>query len=505
MSKKIAILLIFNVLSAFILRGQNDLRVLASAGSSVQSGNFEVCYTLGEPIIASGNSASNIGRITGGFQQPPKGKTITGVVKDACSGLPLSNAKAKVETPLDSVLTDANGKFAFEIFSNNTAFPYSFEKTGNKTITAQSYSVLDLKINLGRIVDSNISILACEKDIPYNFKGKPLTQTVDTIITFSTPSATTPDAERCDSVFRIRFKVDLVQKDTIDKVVCSHDVFKMPRSGQTINRSGVFNDTPLLHLSGCDSVTTTYRLDFYHSPVKIDEQEACYGETLRYKNKTFTIQKPTGYDTLRGGAQYGCDSITQIYVNFRRAKAIDDDYSFTLNDKLDTLIKVTANDYISGNFKITIRDSLKIGIAKVISDKDIRLTIPVNLLTETTFSYQICSNFCPTQCNTATVVLKFSRDATKIKGSGDPIVITPDGDGLNDVLIFDGLDLFPSNNLTVVNRWGQQVYYAKPYKNDWGGSNQSGQQLPDGTYFYSMNLELADGKVQWGAITIKRE
>jgi gliding motility-associated-like protein len=505
MLKKVSILLIINAFSGFILRGQSpDVRVIAAAGSSVSQGDFELCYTFGEAIVASGNSVNNTARVTGGFQQPDKGKIIKGILRDACSGLPLSNATARVETPTDSTTTNGQGEFSFEIFSKKETFLYTFRKLGNKTVSMKPYKDSFFTLNLGRvIVDSSLTISICEDQLPYRFKNALLRQAADTVITVGRDAA--PEAERCDSLFRLKLKVEIPQRTTIYKVVCSHNVFILPYSGRIIREGGIYKDT-LRAQSGCDSIITTYTLPFYNSPIAVDRQTACHGETFRYKNKIFTWQKPLAYDTLRGAATYGCDSISQIVVTFERAQGIDDAFTFQLDNLLDTVITVVKNDYISGNYKMTIKDSLEVG-KTIISNNDgtIRLRIPVNPLSELTFSYQLCANNCPNFCSEALVTLKFTRNAQVITGGGgEPIIITPNGDGLNDVLLFEGLDLFPNNNLTVVNRWGQQVYYAKPYKNDWAGTNQAGQDLPDGTYFYSVNFELADRKVQWGSITIRR-
>ncbi|MCW3078009.1 MAG: hypothetical protein JWO32_2618 [Bacteroidetes bacterium] len=76
-----------------------------------------------------------------------------------------------------------------------------------------------------------------------------------------------------------------------------------------------------------------------------------------------------------------------------------------------------------------------------------------------------------------------------------PEVITPNGDGKNDVFEIKGLDNYPNNNLQIYNRWGNPVYNSKPYKNNWDGvPNAPGKtgsgKLPAGTYYYL--LELGD-------------
>ena len=74
-----------------------------------------------------------------------------------------------------------------------------------------------------------------------------------------------------------------------------------------------------------------------------------------------------------------------------------------------------------------------------------------------------------------------------------PEIFTPNGDGKNDVFDIKGLDSYPKNSLHVFNRWGNPVYSAEPYNNDWNGNpNEAGKtgsgKLPSGTYYYILDL-----------------
>jgi gliding motility-associated-like protein len=63
---------------------------------------------------------------------------------------------------------------------------------------------------------------------------------------------------------------------------------------------------------------------------------------------------------------------------------------------------------------------------------------------------------------------------------------SPNGDGLNDYFHIENIEKYPNNDLTIYNRWGNNVYNVKQYQNDWVGTWQS-NLLPDGTYFYILN------------------
>ncbi len=80
-------------------------------------------------------------------------------------------------------------------------------------------------------------------------------------------------------------------------------------------------------------------------------------------------------------------------------------------------------------------------------------------------------------------------------------VITPNDDGKNDVL--DLGVLFASGDvcsITIINRWGKQVYHKTIYENDFGGVGDSGQKLTDGTYYFI--LKCGDEIRFRGSVTI---
>jgi gliding motility-associated-like protein/uncharacterized repeat protein (TIGR01451 family) len=88
-----------------------------------------------------------------------------------------------------------------------------------------------------------------------------------------------------------------------------------------------------------------------------------------------------------------------------------------------------------------------------------------------------------------------------IGGLTIPNVFTPNGDGVNDAFEIPGLQTFPVNELTIMNRWGSTVYQKKGYNNDWNGSG-----LNEGTYFYLLKVQGISGKwdIYKGYVTLLR-
>jgi gliding motility-associated-like protein len=78
-----------------------------------------------------------------------------------------------------------------------------------------------------------------------------------------------------------------------------------------------------------------------------------------------------------------------------------------------------------------------------------------------------------------------------------PNGFTPNGDGFNDYFVIVGLNQYPENKITIFNRWGDPVFSASPYQNNWDGTSNneklrvSGDKVVDGTYFFI--LELGEG------------
>jgi gliding motility-associated-like protein len=74
-----------------------------------------------------------------------------------------------------------------------------------------------------------------------------------------------------------------------------------------------------------------------------------------------------------------------------------------------------------------------------------------------------------------------------------PEGFSPNGDGINDLFVINGIINYPALSINVYNRWGSLVFDASPYLNNWNGKSNSGltiggDDLPIGTYFYIINL-----------------
>lgn len=187
-----------------------------------------------------------------------------------------------------------------------------------------------------------------------------------------------------------------------------------------------------------------------------------------------------------------CDTAT-VHINVTGTNeppvAVNDDFVF--EDSLTaTTLDVLLNDQDFEN------DSLFIGAVLDTDSENILGAItmePDGMLTfdreplacgSKTYLYLVCDT---QSCDTGEVSITIHCPDVVFLPQG----FSPDGDGMNDQLVFTGIEYFAPASLKVFNQYGTIVYESGDYNNTWDGTTlHSGKPLPDGTYFYI--LQLAD-------------
>lgn len=76
--------------------------------------------------------------------------------------------------------------------------------------------------------------------------------------------------------------------------------------------------------------------------------------------------------------------------------------------------------------------------------------------------------------------------------------ISPNGDDMNDTLDLEFLnDRSGIVKIAIYNRHGLLVYEKQQYVNEWMGQTNDGEELPVGTYFYTIELETDEPQSGW--------
>lgn len=165
--------------------------------------------------------------------------------------------------------------------------------------------------------------------------------------------------------------------------------------------------------------------------------------------------------------------------------------SIYMSTSQNEILKITMNEdfssIISSEIIITISNlDLIYGIFNLQSNTDemIGLAIGETLYTLNLNSLELL-NYCFLENNdifgSTSVISKSENELSKIN------VISPNNDGINDVIIFD--DLLGLDKVSVTNRWGQEVYSCSTFPCVWRGDDNKGNILNEGVYFLRLDLE----------------
>lgn len=140
------------------------------------------------------------------------------------------------------------------------------------------------------------------------------------------------------------------------------------------------------------------------------------------------------------------------------------------------IISILSNDIITGGAEsVSIVQMPNNGQVQVRPDFQVLYVPRPGFCGEDRFSYEVCN---VSHCDNAEVIIQVVC-AELVFHNG----FSPNGDGINDRFVISGVEAFPENELVITNRWGNEVYRQKGYKNQWEGT-WDGNLLPDGTYFY---------------------
>ncbi len=198
---------------------------------------------------------------------------------------------------------------------------------------------------------------------------------------------------------------------------------------------------------------------------------------------------------------YSTDTLTVQVEGQPIAK--EDEYTFFADVPVEEIF-LAENDDVMGmiSWDITLLDPPTEVVITDVGNGLFEVTNPQEFVGLLKFEYELCSETCPDICDTTLVNLIIEQPIDTINEIAN--AISPNNDGVNDVFIIPEISMepekYPENELVIFNRWGDVVYRAKPYFNDWSGTDKSGNELPHGTYYYQITLTV--GNAYQGDVTI---
>ena len=193
----------------------------------------------------------------------------------------------------------------------------------------------------------------------------------------------------------------------------------------------------------------------------------------------------------------GSESIDTVIINFGRfPTAVADTMVVPFGQQV--LIDVLQNDILPADIRVEIVEGgePEHGNLDTLGNGQYYYQPFAGYVGPDQLIYRVCNIACPNMdeaCSVATV--KFT--VQDITGCPLPTLITPNGDDVNDELVFPCLvrgDGTIESELTVFNQWGNEVFHQQPYDNKWQG-DYNGEPLPAGTYFYILTAGYLDKPV----------
>ncbi|MDD3739248.1 MAG: gliding motility-associated C-terminal domain-containing protein [Lentimicrobiaceae bacterium] len=217
-----------------------------------------------------------------------------------------------------------------------------------------------------------------------------------------------------------------------------------------------------------------------------------------YNPTTTPILANTTYILTALDLHTGCmgnDEVV-IYVDTTNRPPIAiDDYDTTFVDVPITIV-VLNNDSDPDGDMLTVTSICANplhGTVVINPDNTITYTPKPGYVGNDQFCYTICDDGNPALCSSAVVYITIE----------DLVVynlLTGDGDGLNDYWHIRGIEMYPDNKVQVFNRWGDKVIELDNYDNanvKWRGTNEYNKPLPDGTYYYIIDLKARGKQSGW--------
>jgi gliding motility-associated-like protein len=116
---------------------------------------------------------------------------------------------------------------------------------------------------------------------------------------------------------------------------------------------------------------------------------------------------------------------------------------------------------------------------------------------ENVLVYRLKKQQCPPTYDTLQIVVDICGEYDEF-----PNMITPNGDGQNDVWVLSNIGaIYPDVVVRVFNRWGNLVFESEGYVENWDGTHNN-ELLPMGTYYYVIELNDAASTVYKGHVSI---
>lgn len=377
----------------------------------------------------------------------------------------------------------------------------TFNDFGTKTVTMSNIfgcdSIITMTVHWAPPIDStSVYDTIVENQLPYHING----------LTFNEPGvqiATLTNHDGCDSVVTVHLFVHYNVTAEADSTICDNEL-PFVWNGVTFTQ----NDTQTVVLTAHSGADSTLTMRLYVNPTSLTVFTDTTCQYTAYSGFGFSLSESettlSGFTTLYRTENniFNCDSVI----------------------RLDLLITpVITPDFIAEPDKAILTENPDIHFTNITYIDDLA---GMNYLwiwdygdgtTDSTYEFQTSHIY--TQWGDYTVTLTLTVNECVSEYSIPviieaelvfPNVITPNGDGINDVFVIKDMNPDRANRLVIVDRWGKTVFNQENYqtymKDEQIYNADSGfgtGDLSAGVYYYTFFYEGAVRTVRFsGSITV---
>ena len=320
----------------------------------------------------------------------------------------------------------------------------------------------------------------------------------------------------CDSIVISIVDFSPVYLDTLDTSICIGDSLFI--GGEYQKNAGFYADS-LLNKAGCDSTivydlsildktpknpSITLPICYKNAELSLDSQ--LVSDFIWYSDPSLKtdlwsgnfIEKEIVADqTVYLKAKTNGCFIEALIVQLdlkERPQAVNDQFDFKKGT--EEVIPMLNND-VFDSVEIKLIEGLPYVTIEVM-DSSMLLEVPTSLdwFEIRSFSYSICEQNCLLNCDTATVSLDEAAPSLII-----PDYFTPNGDGVNDVLVIVNVAYYHKVHVVISDRNGNEIFKTDNYENQFDGTWRN-RPLPTDTYFIMVTTNFVEP--YFGQLTIER-
>ena len=158
----------------------------------------------------------------------------------------------------------------------------------------------------------------------------------------------------------------------------------------------------------------------------------------------------------------------------------------TINILYDSIPNINlGNDTILCSDEILLLSATATNSSYLWNDNSTRSTLRVS---SPNLYWTEVTNICGSASDSITILYENCRAALEM-----PNVFSPNGDDNNALFLPIESENIENFQLTIYNRWGQQLFYSQQIKHGWDGRTTAGKEVPSGTYFWISSYSDQEG------------